>query len=89
MPIAIYDGAKLSNKVFVVEECVFRNCVLTECTLFYSGGDFEQLNTQFQNCQIAFRGAAQRTITFLTMIGMLKPMQPQPVNIQPTTGKMN
>jgi len=73
-----YEGKNISKAVFVVEESYFLNCVLTECDLFYSGGDLEFVNTQFQNCHWHFRGPALKTIQLLQMIGMLKAAQMQP-----------
>lgn len=89
MPITVHEGSTLKKAAFQLEEHVFRNCVLIECTLYYSGGDFEFVNAQFQNCNFSFRGAARNTMQLQMTIGMLKPtQQPTPQNIT-ATAKMN
>lgn len=89
MPITKHEGATLSNQSLVAEECCLINCVLKNCHLFYSGGDFEMVNCRMENCHWHFRGAAQKTIQLQQTIGMLKPV-PIPAPMQPTnSSKMN
>jgi hypothetical protein len=82
-----YEGKQLSKATFVMEECYFLNCVLTDCDLFYSGGDVEWLNLQFVNCRWHFRGPAQKTMQTMIQIGMLKPGPTPP--IPPAGSSMN
>jgi len=89
MPISIYEGVILVRKAFVMEENIFRNCTLIECSLFYSGGVVEWVNTNFQNCTWGFRGPAKETIQVLSMLGLLKSGPPQPIATPSTTGQMN
>ena len=86
--IAKYEDKSLKNGAYEMEECFFLNCVLTECDLFYSGGDLETVNTQMVNCRFHFRGAALKTIQVLQTIGMLK-TGPLPVPMKVDTGKVN
>jgi len=51
----------------------YLNCIFTECKIIYGGGDVMWENTQFINCQLVFDGAAQRTIAYLTNLGLMKP----------------
>jgi len=83
-----YEKSKLSGGTFVVEDCFFVDCVLTDCDLFYSGGDFEWANTTFDNCRFHWRGPALKTLQIQQLIGMLKP-QPIPVPLQTSTAKAN
>lgn len=83
-----YENKTLSKAIFVLEECFFLNCVLSDCDVFYSGGDVDWVNLRFENCRWHFRGAAQKTMQLLTTIGMLK-MQPMPVSFQANTAKAN
>ena len=83
-----YEGKTLNGATFVVEESFFINCVLRECDLFYSGGDFDWMNVQFESCRWHFRGPALKTMQVMQQIGMLKPPQtppPSPVS----SSKMN
>lgn len=90
MPVNIYEGHTLTKKAFVVEETIFRNCTLVECSLFYSGGAFEWVNTSFQNCQWSFRGAAKDTISLLQTLGLIKAGQtPPPTFHVADAGKVN
>jgi hypothetical protein len=72
MPINKYEGQTLDRKTFKLEECWFVNCVLRDCTIFYSGGSYEFENTRFENCQWKFQDEAQRTCVLLSQIGLLK-----------------
>lgn len=68
-----YEGQKFAKGAFVIEDCFFVNCVLTDCDLFYSGGDFDWASTKFEaNCRWHFRGPALKTMQFLQLIGMVK-----------------
>ncbi len=89
MPIAKFENVTISKQSFIVEETCFINCVLQECHLFYSGGDVELVGGRMENCHWHFRGAAQRTMQTMQMIGMLAPPQ-TPIPMPPTnTSKMN
>jgi hypothetical protein len=57
----------------------YLNCIFTECKIVYGGGDVMWENTQFVNCQLVFDGAAQRTIAYLTNLGLMKPPAGMPM----------
>lgn len=78
MPISKYEGQTFKGAAFKLEECWFVNCVLRECTIFYSGGSYELLNTTFDGCQWKFQDQAQRTCTLLSQIGLLPTQQTPP-----------
>ena len=83
-----FEGETLTKQTFVVDDCIFINCVLRECDLVYSGGDAEIVGTRMENCRFHFRGVAQKTIQALQTIGMLK-MGPLPVPMKVEMGKVN
>jgi hypothetical protein len=70
-----YDNKQMSKATFVMEECFFVNCVVTDCDLFYSGGDVEWVNSRFENCRWHFRGLALKTVQLMIQLGMMKPGQ--------------
>ena len=82
MPITRYEGRTFTKQVFQLEECWFINCVLRECVLFYGGGRFEFANTTFANCSWKFDAEARNTMQLLSQIGLLKPGQAPPAEIQ-------
>jgi hypothetical protein len=73
-----YEGQTFTKKVFQLEECWFVNCVLRECTIFYSGGAYEVDNATFDNCEWKFQNEARNTFFLLTNIGMLRAEQIPP-----------
>jgi hypothetical protein len=86
MPITIHNGETLKNVSYRMEEHIFNNCKLTSCQLFYDGGPFQWTNTTFDNCAWNFREEARNTIQVLITLGLLKPGQAPPQNLQGTTG---
>lgn len=86
--ITKYQGKTFKDGAFELEECFFLNCVLVECDLFYSGGDFEMVSTRIENCRWHPRGPAAKTMQLLQMAGMLK-VGPLPVPMKVEMGKVN
>jgi hypothetical protein len=85
MSIATFEGQTLENKSFVVEESSFISCVLKNCHLYYSGGDFDWVSSQFMNCHWHFRGPALKTVQLEQTLGMLQfPAQPVPSSASKT-----
>jgi hypothetical protein len=82
MPIVRYEGRTFTKQVFELEECWFVNCVLRECTLMYGGGRYELENTSFAECNWKFHGEARNTMQLLSLIGLIKPGQAPPQQIQ-------
>lgn len=92
MPITVHQNESIMASNMVLEEHYFVNCKLKNCRLFYSGGGYEFLNTTFENCAWTFVERAKDTVQLLVTIGMLKPGQTPPQNIQAASGspsKMN
>lgn len=83
MSIKKYQNQSFINETFQLEECWFVNCVLKNCTIFFSGGSYEMEQTSFENCQYKFQNEAQRTCQLLGQIGALPPPQAIPQRTQP------
>lgn len=82
----VYEDKKLSDQTFVLEEVVFIRCRLTSCDLSYSGGDFEWVETNCENCRFRWRGPAKNALAMLHMLGWLKPPTQGQPQIPPTAG---
>jgi hypothetical protein len=74
----VIKDQKFAQRAFVLEDTVFVNCHLKQCDLFYSGGDVEWLNTNFENCRFHWRGAAKNTFGLLLMLKIVAPQQAPP-----------
>lgn len=75
-------GKTFTQAAFVIEENFFVDCVLSDCDLFYSGGDIDWMNTTFTNCRWHWRGPALKTIQLAASLGMMK-AAPQSASLQP------
>jgi len=74
--VKAYREKSISNESFVLDEVAFFNCVLKNCDLFYSGGEYQVVETKLDGCRIHFRGAAKNTQALFLTLGMLKaPLQ--------------
>jgi len=62
----IFENQKFVRRTFSLDDCVLVKCVFRNCTLLYSGGEFQWQDTVFDNCAFNLVGAAQRTAAFLT-----------------------
>ncbi len=90
MPITVHEGDTFVATTFVIEEHIFINCKLKNCRLYYSGGTFEFVNTNFENCAWGFRDEAGNTLRLAMVLGMLKQGQtPAPHIAGVSTSKMN
>jgi hypothetical protein len=66
-----YEGQKFTKATFVLEDSFFVNCVITDCDVFYSGGDFDWVNSKFENCRWHWRGPVPKTMQLLSLLGLL------------------
>jgi hypothetical protein len=82
-----HRNQNFQGKSFVVEEVAFINCRLTDCDLYYSGGDFDWMNSNFDNCRFHWRGAAKNTLALFQAMGILNlqavPQIPQTAALKP------
>ena len=78
-----YRKQNFQGKSFILDEAIFLECKLTDCDLYYSGGDFEWVNSNFENCRFHWRGPAKNMLALLQVIGALKPPQMPPRSSMP------
>ncbi len=83
-----FRGQILQGKSFILEDAVFLKCKLTDCDLYYSGGDFEWAETVFENCRFHWRGSAKNTLALLQVMGM-NPTATPPKNLGIPAEKVN
>ena len=60
-----------SGETIPVDDKHFVKCRFTKCNLMFSGGDVALTDTVIENCQVQLAGPAQRTASFLAMMGVL------------------
>jgi hypothetical protein len=87
--VKVHEDKNLNNQSFVLDETVFIRCHLKNCDLFYSGGDFEWVETQMENCRFHWRGPAKNMLGMLLGMGLLKPPTAAQPAVPPTAGKPN
>jgi hypothetical protein len=66
-----YRNQDFQGKSFILENVVFLKCKLSDCDLYYSGGDFEWAETSFENCRFHWRASAKNTLALLQTMGMV------------------
>lgn len=81
-------GQKFDGRSFDLDDTVFFDCQLNDCDFYYTGGDFEWVNTTFQNCRFHWRGSAKNTLALLQAIGLLQ-LKVAPAIPQSAGGKPN
>jgi hypothetical protein len=82
-----YKNQNFQGKSFILEDVVFVSCKLHDCDLYYSGGDFEWTNCQFENCRFHWRGPAKNAVTLLQVLGALQLPQTPPQSSTPITNQ--
>ncbi len=84
-----YRNQNFRGKSFVLEEVAFVKCTLSDCDLYYSGGDFDWVDTTFEGCRFHWRGPAKNMFALAQTIGMIHaPIPPQSL-IPPSAQKIN
>lgn len=66
--IKVYEDKTLNDQSFCLDEVVFIRCRLKNCDLFYSGGDYEWIETGMENCRFHWRGAAKNSFALFTSL---------------------
>ncbi len=84
-----YRSQQFQGKSFILEEVAFVKCKLIDCDLYYSGGDFDWTETNFENCRFHWRGPAKNMFTLVQTMGMINIPAPQQNLIPPSAQKVN
>jgi hypothetical protein len=87
--IKVYEDKALNDQSFILDDVVFIRCRLKNCDLFYSGGDYEWIETHFENCRFHWRGAAKSTFALLQGMGIIPLQPPMPAAPSSTATKPN
>ena len=74
----LVQDEKKSNSTVIVDGKHFVNCEYIDCTLYYSGDDYEITSSDFKNCKVTLGGPAQRAVKFVQQFGV-KFDQPQEI----------
>jgi len=86
--IKVYEDKNLNDQSFIIDETVFIRCRLKNCDLFYAGGDYEWIDTNFENCRFHWRGAAKNSFVLFQALQVMsqQPAAPKPPT---STGRPN
>lgn len=60
------------SQTLIIDDTLYSNCVLINCTLEYSGGPVAFERTRMRGCHYVFFGRARRTVHFLQGVGLLE-----------------
>lgn len=77
--ISVYEDKTLSDQSFILDEVVFIRCRLKNCDLFYSGGDYEWVDTAMENCRFHWRGAAKNSVALFQQLQLMNQQANKPV----------
>ncbi|PYV13361.1 MAG: hypothetical protein DMG21_21230 [Acidobacteria bacterium] len=77
-----YRNQVFQDRSFNLEEASFVGCTLKNCDLYYSGGDFDWVESRFEACRFHWRGPAKNTVALLQAMGALQQQMP-PQNLMP------
>jgi hypothetical protein len=60
------------GEILAIDDTIYSDCVMINCTLEYSGGPVAFERTQMRGCHYVFYGKARRTVHFLQGVGLLE-----------------
>ncbi|HVN79670.1 MAG TPA: hypothetical protein VMW38_11785 [Terriglobia bacterium] len=83
--MTIYKDKTLEGEVLILEECIFMRCELKRCDLFYSGGDFNFVESRIEDCRVHSRGPAGNTVKLLEFMGSLKQCNCKSQPVEPSS----
>ncbi len=66
------QNTTFEGEVLTIDDTLYADCVLINCTLEYSGGPVAFERTKMRGCHYVFFGRARRTIHFLQGVGLLE-----------------
>ncbi len=82
-----YRNQVFQDRSFILEEASFVGCTLKNCDLYYSGGDFDWVESRFEACRFHWRGPAKNTVALLQAMGALQQQMPQSLMPTPVPGQ--
>lgn len=84
-----YKDENFQGRSFTLEEVTFIKCTLADCDLYYNGGDFEWIETRFDNCRFHWRGPAKNTLAMAQVLGMIGKQGPPQNLVSETSQRPN
>ncbi len=66
------QNTTFEGEILTIDDTLYTDCVLINCTLEYSGGPVAFERTKMRGCHYVFFGRARRTVHFLQGVGLLE-----------------
>ena len=55
----IIDGQTFSKAKLTLDNHVYKNCQINDCDIYYSGGQYELIDTHITNCRLVLNHPAK------------------------------
>jgi hypothetical protein len=69
----VVEGQTLSKTKLVLDNHVYRNCQIDDCEIYYSGGQYELIDTRVTNCRLILNQPAKGMYAAIQIFKMKSP----------------
>ncbi len=69
----VVDGQSFSKTKLVLDNHVYKNCQLDDCDIYYSGGQYELIDTRVTNCRLILNQPAKGMYAAIQIFKMKSP----------------
>jgi hypothetical protein len=69
----VIDGQNFSKTKLVLDNHVYKNCQIDDCEIYYSGGQYELIDTRVTNCRLILNHPAKGMYAAIQIFKMKSP----------------
>jgi hypothetical protein len=69
----VVDGQTYSKTKLVLDNHVYKNCRIDDCDIYYSGGQYELIDTRVTNCRLILNQPAKGMYAAIQIFKMKSP----------------